>query len=283
MYKNVIFALDHPDDEVIRCANLINFFKKNFQCKVFLIFFSNQNTNFNSENFSNLKKILDYDDYFAPKEQNYISAEKVITEIDIEKIFSKSLDVFGINKKDLDLVISHPYYGDETNHPHHIYVSHDLRKICRKRAIDFACFSPIVFPQKNIQLLKKIIKTKNNFIIYGVYKYISFFPFFKFLHIFNNFFSHFKYTIEISGKLNKLELFMNYYPDKFSENETNFEKVLYYNNEFLNFQNYKSFKKFFDQIKDYENMSRENYFSPLRYLGYIMFRSFPKMRKIFKK
>jgi len=154
----ILLVVAHPDDEVIWCGSTMYEFTKL------------NNVNVNVINLWGILeppgsmqaiqpgyKDIDRKDQFNDvcRNMNY-SKYHAITDVDtpvfkgmrqtndnIEREFEKALKLLDIN---IDLMITHSYYGDERGHPGHIATHNFANNYCKKYNIPFTFFSVMQIP-----------------------------------------------------------------------------------------------------------------------------------------
>lgn len=139
---NLIFVVCHPDDEAIWVGGLLSELSRFNFLKVYVICLSGGI----SERFQEFKKAQETAGYF----QSFISDEKLKLANDpliaISQTVEKGIIDFRLKLEDIDLLITHPPFGDEHGHPHHKQASRELYEWTRENSIPFGYFSTAVVP-----------------------------------------------------------------------------------------------------------------------------------------
>ena len=139
---NLIFVVCHPDDEAIWVGGLLSELSRFNFLKVYVICLSGGI----SERLQEFKKAQETAGYF----QSFISDEKLKPANDplivISETVEKGIRSFSLKFEDVDLLITHPPFGDEHGHPHHKQTYSELYLWTRNNSIPFGYFSTAAVP-----------------------------------------------------------------------------------------------------------------------------------------
>ena len=155
MDKNILIVVCHPDDEalwiggLIHAISMINNFSVNVIC---LNGAGSKEASIREIEFYKCQKIAGYRRGIVLEGD----LKSALTKIEnLEEKIEFGLKEINLQKKDINLVITHSPYGDEHRHPQHIQCSKELYKICKKNKIEYGYFSRIPLPNiKHIPYLK---------------------------------------------------------------------------------------------------------------------------------
>lgn len=139
---NLIFVVCHPDDEAVWVGGLLSELSRFNFLKIYVICLSGGT----SERLQEFKKAQEIAGYF----QSFLSDERLRLAnnpiVDISKTVEKGIINFGLKFGDVDLIVTHPPFGDEHGHPHHKQTYNELYAWTRNNHIPFGYFSTAVVP-----------------------------------------------------------------------------------------------------------------------------------------
>jgi len=139
--KNLLYIVAHPDDESLWVGGTIHALNKseNYNVHVLCLWgLLEQPDGYREESF-----------YKATKE---CKGSYVFTERNGEHPIEHGLRVLNLSPEDVDLVITHPPYGDEHQHPHHKITYIESRGWANDHSVPLSCFSFFAMPFKYEQI-----------------------------------------------------------------------------------------------------------------------------------
>lgn len=157
--KNIIAIVAHPDDESLWIGGTLAGLSRSGVCHVYIVCMTGKNDPLRSVEFVRAMQ------YINP--ENYMLADQAIPKrwgIDIENIednIERSLHKFGLKDGEIDLLITHSFYGDEHQHPNHKQLFRDVKKFASERQISFAFFS--FMPVSKVMLNPILTDAKRGF------------------------------------------------------------------------------------------------------------------------
>lgn len=169
---NIVFVVCHPDDEAIWVGGLLSELSGFNFLKIYVICLSGGNSE--SIRVGEFKKAKEVSGYYG----EYLSSEKLHQANDplpnIPKTVINGLKSLKIDFRDIDILITHPPFGDEHGNPHHKQAYTELYQWAKFNNVPFGYFSTIAIPffslQPILQNMKRsgalhllqIAKCKNN-------------------------------------------------------------------------------------------------------------------------
>jgi len=148
---NLLFVVSHPDDESLWAGGLLHGFSRFHGVNLYVICVSGGDLNSpRSKEFKaaitiagcKYGVVLD-----RPLRPALSPLPKVADSI------KEGLDIIGLKVSDVNILISHPPYGDEHMHPHHIQTSKECYAWCLQNKIPFACFTCLPLPNCSLRSL----------------------------------------------------------------------------------------------------------------------------------
>jgi LmbE family N-acetylglucosaminyl deacetylase len=146
--KNLLYIVAHPDDESLWVGGTISALNKSEGYNTYVLC---------------LWGLLEQPDEF--REESFYKATEgckgsyVFMGGNGEHPIEPGLDVLKLSPKDVDLVITHPPYGDEHQHPHHKITHIESRGWANDHDVPLSCFSFFAMPFKYEQIA---IRAKRN-------------------------------------------------------------------------------------------------------------------------
>ena len=156
---NIVFVVAHPDDETLWVGGLLNYLSKLDNVTPHVICMTGQNNVERYEEFKNSMRIANIKNCVVGDME--IPANGTIPLNDIEGVFNKSLQELKLTTKDIDLLITHSFYGDEHEHLQH----RQLFNHFFESEVPFAFFSSMTLPVQMDCTLKTMKREHNTHLI----------------------------------------------------------------------------------------------------------------------
>tara|TARA_R110002020_G_scaffold40566_2_gene119900 strand:+ start:2901 stop:3620 length:720 start_codon:yes stop_codon:yes gene_type:complete len=156
---NIVFVVAHPDDETLWVGGLLNYLSKLDNVTPHVICMTGQNNVERYEEFKNSMRIANIKNCVVGDME--IPANGTIPLNDIEGVFNNSLQELKLTTKDIDLLITHSFYGDEHEHLQH----RQLFNHFFESGIPFAFFSSMTLPVQMACTLKTMKREHNTHLI----------------------------------------------------------------------------------------------------------------------
>ena len=150
MTKKILFIVAHPDDESLWVGGTLNFLSKISNIEPYVLCLTGRNHPERSTEIKNALSVAGIKDYFIGTENIPTAHGQPLQHM--SDCIDDAINFFGISPdmqilpQDIDLVVTHPYYGDEHKHPQHIQVFKYVKEWCQKLHIPFAFFSTLNIP-----------------------------------------------------------------------------------------------------------------------------------------
>jgi hypothetical protein len=166
-YK-IVFVVCHPDDEALWVGGLISEISKYVDIEVTVICVSGKDADSPREaEFHTARQAAGYHKgiVLGGKLRKLLEVLPYIPQTTLD-----GLNKLGIEPGSIDLLVTHPPYGDEHMSPHHRQASRELYYWCKKMKIPFGYFSFLPMPSMEYATLLKNFKRKNNFFLLNFFK-----------------------------------------------------------------------------------------------------------------
>ena len=139
---NIVFVVAHPDDEALWVGGTLNFLNKFDFINVNLICMTGGLDEDRSKEFKKVTDILNL------KNSIHIETDLVTKGgISIEDTRGKFYDsIKKLNLDNIDLIITHPMYGDEHTNENHAQLFNDMYQLSKEKNIPFGFFSFLTMP-----------------------------------------------------------------------------------------------------------------------------------------
>ena len=157
-YK-IVFVVAHPDDESLWIGGLLNFLKKIEGVEPFVICMTGKNDPYRHSELKSAMEIVGIENWAVGN----ISIPKtgLIPLLNIQNIFEECLNELKLNREDINLLITHPFYGDEHEHLQHKQLFHHFNEC----GLPFAFFSNMTLPLEMISFMKDMKRQHNTHLI----------------------------------------------------------------------------------------------------------------------
>jgi len=141
---NIVFAICHPDDEALWIGGLL--------CELSRLPFVRSYVICLSGNDSQSPRMQEFDAgrAVAGYASGLILGGPLRQAIDplpnTARTLERGIELLGIDRISIDLLITHSPYGDEHRHPHHVQTHRELKRWCNAANVPFGFFSCIPLP-----------------------------------------------------------------------------------------------------------------------------------------
>lgn len=142
MTKKILFVVAHPDDESLWIGGTLKFLNERDEVDPYVICVTGRHHPQRNDEFQNALDI-------AGIKNRFIAAENIpdrggIALTNLPESIEEGISEMGL--EDLDLVVTHSYYGDEHQHAQHSQLFQYVRSFCHVKDIPFAFFSTFCIP-----------------------------------------------------------------------------------------------------------------------------------------
>ena len=144
MSNKILFVVAHPDDESLWAGGTLAGLSKFEHTETYVMCITGREDEYRCDEFKKAMAIARPSGHAImghdlPKKGG-IALEEIPT------FFYQGLLELGLEINDIDLIITHPHYGDEHTHMNHMQLFHAMRAITAQHQVPFACFSFMPMP-----------------------------------------------------------------------------------------------------------------------------------------
>jgi LmbE family N-acetylglucosaminyl deacetylase len=142
--NKVLFVVAHPDDESLWVGGTLSGLSQFENIETYVMCITGRD---DKARCSEFKKAMDIAKPTAYAIMGHDLPKKGgIALEEIPQFFNDGLIELGLEIGDIDLVITHPHYGDEHTHMNHMQLFYTMREITAQYQVPFACFSFMPMP-----------------------------------------------------------------------------------------------------------------------------------------
>jgi len=141
-YK-MLFVHAHPDDECLWTGGTIHSFNKFENIETYVLVISGRNDHRYTE-FVKAMQIIAPTKYTCCAHE--LAKQGGIPLQNIGMHITAGVNDMGLNFNEFDIVITHPFYGDEHNHIQHKNLYYEIGEMCKEHSVPFSCFSFMPIP-----------------------------------------------------------------------------------------------------------------------------------------
>ena len=158
MTSKVLFVVAHPDDESLWIGGTLKFLSERNEVDPYVICVTGRHHPQRNHEFQNALDI-------AGIKNRFIAAENIpdrggVALTNLAESIEEGISEMGL--EDIDLIVTHSYYGDEHQHAQHIQMFNYLNQYCVAKNISFAFFSTFVIPHVATTGKQKDMRRYNN-------------------------------------------------------------------------------------------------------------------------
>tara|TARA_R100000008_G_scaffold86373_1_gene79182 strand:+ start:90 stop:815 length:726 start_codon:yes stop_codon:yes gene_type:complete len=140
--KKILFIVAHPDDESLWVGGILNFLSKRSEVEPYVLCVTGRTHPHRNQEFQKSMEIAGIKNYFVAEED--IPSQGGVPLRYLQN--SIEAGVSGMGLDEVDLIVTHPYYGDEHQHMQHSQLFEYVRNFCHTKNISFAFFSTLTIP-----------------------------------------------------------------------------------------------------------------------------------------
>ncbi len=140
----VVFVVAHPDDESLWIGGLLNFLNSRNEVEVYVICVTGRHDPHRYNEFESAMEVIGLKNWFVGEED--IPSRGGIALNDPKEQLYRGLGDLNLSISDIDLLITHPFYGDEHLHMQHIQLFSNMLSVCECHDIPFGFFSTCTIP-----------------------------------------------------------------------------------------------------------------------------------------
>ena len=144
MTHKIVFVVAHPDDESLWIGGLLNFLVNRNEVDPYVICITGRHDPYRFKEFEEAMNVIGLKNWSVQEED--IPQRGGIPLSNPEEAFYKGLDELNLALSDIDLLITHPFYGDEHLHLQHVHLFDSLHYISNLNNIPFGFFSTCTIP-----------------------------------------------------------------------------------------------------------------------------------------
>lgn len=145
---NILFAVAHPDDESLWVGGLLNFLNKREEVNVSVLCATGKNHPERAKEFEDVMNLVGIENWYMGEED--VPSRGGIFLSDLNESFNKGVHSLGLGLLNIDVLITHSFYGDEHLHCQHAQMFGALFNFCQSSNIPFGFFSNLVIQYYNM-------------------------------------------------------------------------------------------------------------------------------------
>ena len=157
--SNILFVTAHPDDESLWVGGLLNFLKKSKGVDPFVICMTGKNDSRRYYEFKSAMEVVGIDKWVMGNINIPNTGEEPL--FNIQNIFEECLNELKLGKEDIDLLITHSFYGDEHEHLQHRQLFNHFSQL----DFPFAFFSSMTIPAPMHPIMRDMRRLYNTHLI----------------------------------------------------------------------------------------------------------------------
>jgi LmbE family N-acetylglucosaminyl deacetylase len=142
--NKILFVVAHPDDESLWAGGTLSGLSQFENIETYVLCITGRDDEHRCDEF---KKAMEIAKPTAHAIMGHDLPKKGgIALEEIPQFFNDGLIELGLELNEIDLVITHPHYGDEHTHMNHMQLFYAMREITAQHQVPFACFSFMPIP-----------------------------------------------------------------------------------------------------------------------------------------
>jgi len=134
----------HPDDESLWIGGLLNFLVNRNEIELYVVCITGRHDTYRYSEFESAMNMIGLKNWFVGEED--IPSRGGIPLNNPEDAFYRALEALNLPLSDIDLLITHPFYGDEHLHAQHTHLFSSLYSISKSSNTPFGFFSTCTIP-----------------------------------------------------------------------------------------------------------------------------------------
>lgn len=142
MIHKILFVVAHPDDESLWIGGLLDFLNRREEVEIYVLCVTGRNHSERYKEFESVMNIVGIKNWYVGNEDIPLRGGVFLSELD--KSFNDGLSSLRLKLEDIDVLITHPFYGDEHLHCQHSQMFEVLSYFCHNNDIPFGFFSTII-------------------------------------------------------------------------------------------------------------------------------------------
>ena len=151
MTHKILFVVAHPDDESLWIGGILNLLaqqkapESNLRLiDPYVICLTGKGHPHRFKEFKAAMKVVGIKNWFIGDEDIPSTGGERL--VDSDNSFQKGVESLGLEPEEIDLLVTHPFYGDEHKHHQHIQLFVEMRFLCAGHKIPFGFFSTTSLP-----------------------------------------------------------------------------------------------------------------------------------------
>ena len=157
--SKVVFVVAHPDDESLWVGGLLNFLQKCDGVTPYVVCMTGRDHSLRFKEFTNAMDVVGIDNWVVGDMP--IPSKGGIPLSNIEEVFDKALGELNLKSSDIDLLVTHSFYGDEHEHLQHTQLFHHFFN----SGLPFAFFSSLTLPLLMVCKLRTMKREHNTHLL----------------------------------------------------------------------------------------------------------------------
>jgi len=142
MAHKILFVVAHPDDESLWIGGILNFLSNREEVEPYVLCATGRHHPERYKEFESVMNLIGIDNWYVADED--IPERGGIPLNEFPKSFVNGLESLELNPEDIDVIITHPFHGDEHLHGQHAQLFAGLFYLCKDKGVPFGFFSTVV-------------------------------------------------------------------------------------------------------------------------------------------
>ena len=143
MTHKILFVVAHPDDESLWIGGILNFLSNREEVEPYVLCATGRHHPERYKEFESVMNLIGIDNWYVANENvPELGGCRFLS--DLEESFNSGLESLGLKLEDIDVLITHPFHGDEHRNGQHSQMFAVLFNFCQRNNISFGFFSTII-------------------------------------------------------------------------------------------------------------------------------------------
>jgi len=142
MAHKILFVVAHPDDESLWIGGILNFLSNREEVEPYVLCATGRHHPERYKEFESVMNLIGINNWYVGDED--IPERGGIPLHEFPKSFVNGLESLELNPEDIDVIITHPFHGDEHLNGQHAQLFAGLFYLCKDKDVPFGFFSTVV-------------------------------------------------------------------------------------------------------------------------------------------